>query len=338
MDTETVLLQAIHQAPGDDLAWQALGDWLEEQGQAPRAELLRLHRALLRERDGRRRRGWEARVRDLFAGGVAAVVPRAVSSLGMSLALIPAGKFRMGSPEGTSDRYEDAEGPPHAVQISRPFYLGVYPVTQAQYEQVTGSNPSQFAPERWRGRRHRREEDPATFPVENVTWQEAVDFCARLSALPQERSAGRVYRLPTEAEWEYACRAGLCSCLLYHFGEWADSRQANFDGLAPGGPYLRRPTPVGSYAPNLFGLFDMHGNVSEWCADWFDPGYYPRSPRKDPRGPKEGDERILRGGSWYALGSACRAVHRGRYPPESRHGYVGFRAAMAVLRGALPGG
>src|SRR5204863_6448340 len=135
------------------------------------------------------------------------------------------------------------------------FHLGVYPVTQAQYEKVMGNNPSQFRP-------GKDGLDTADFPVENISWQNAKDFCAKLSALPAEKSAGRVYRLPTEAEWEYACRAGTTT--PFAFGKALSSDQANFNGTLPyggaaKGPHLNRPAKVGSYKPNAFGLYDMHG-------------------------------------------------------------------------------
>src|SRR5262249_34294094 len=162
--------------------------------------------------------------------------------------------------------------PLHPVTITRPFYLGVGPVTQGQYEKVTGANPSQ----------HRDEPDHALLPVENVSWDEADAFCRLLSNLPAERAAGRGYRLPAEAqggeaEGEYAGRAGTSP--PFAFGASLPGPQANFDGNSPGGdaprgPYLARPTPVGSSPANAWGLFDMHGNVWEWCADWFDPDYY----------------------------------------------------------------
>src|SRR5262249_11368647 len=141
----------------------------------------------------------------------------------------------------------------------------------------------------------------ADFPVERVSWHEAVKFCKKLSVRPAEKRARRVYRLPTEAEWEYACRAGTST--PFHFGRSLSSRQANFDGNAPyggaaKGPWLRRTCKVGSYQPNGFGLFDMHGNLFQWCNDWYGRDYYKDSPRQDPQGPDEGTARIVRGGSW----------------------------------------
>jgi uncharacterized protein (TIGR02996 family) len=321
MDTdETVLLQAIHQAPGDDLAWQALGDRLEEQGQAERAELLRLTRLLAREPDG------EQRVQELLALGVRPCVPVLVNSVGMELALIPRGSFLLGSPRGEKDRSPE-EGPRHEVEITRPFYLGVYPVTQRQYEQVMGTNPSHF--------RVVPGQDTSRFPVENVSWKKAVAFCKKLSDLPEEKRCGRVYRLPTEAEWEYSCRGGARSSSPFHYGASLSSTQANFDGRYPyrggaEGPYLGRTTPVGSYKPNAWGLFDMHGNVWEWCSDWFDADYYKQSPRRDPPGPSEGSYRVIRGGYWAVSGRDCRSAVRCRGEPAIRGFNLGFRVALVL--------
>src|SRR5262249_36572146 len=156
------------------------------------------------------------------------------------------------------------EGPCRKVVLGRAFYLGKYPVTQEQYERVMSRNPSWFA-STGRGRDQVKEfADTGNFPVENVTWEEAVEFCRRLSDLPAERRAGRVYELPSEAEWEYACRAGTTT--PFHFGTELNGRRANCDGNHPygtatRGPYLGRTCPVGCYTANAWGLYDMHGNV-----------------------------------------------------------------------------
>src|SRR5262249_4711820 len=153
-----------------------------------------------------------------------------------------------------------------------------------EYEKVVGKFPNRpiFKADRGGGPDH---------PMENVLWAEAVEFCKRLSALAEEKRAARRYRLPTEAEWEYACRAGTTT--PFHFGDSLSAKQANFNGNFPygdagKGPYLRQTAKVGSYLPNAWGLYDMHGNVAEWCADWYDPAYYKHSPREDPRGPAKG--------------------------------------------------
>ncbi len=265
------------------------------------------------------------------AGG-GADAPRVVTnSIGMKLVLIPAGKFRMGSPPTEAER--DPEEVQHEVSITRSFYLGAFEVTQAQYEKVVGKNPSFFNPPRGGSPEH---------PVEQVRWHEAATYCKKLSELPGEQKAGRVYRLPTEAEWEYACRAGTATA--FGTGDRLGSTQANFNGHAPyggaaKGPYLQKTSRVGSYAPNAWGLYDMAGNVGEWCADWYDPDYYAKSPHDDPRGPAKGvlDTgygndffRVVRGGCWLDEGRACRAAYRFRLQSVEPYRLVGLRVACDV--------
>jgi formylglycine-generating enzyme required for sulfatase activity len=155
-----------------------------------------------------------------------------------------------------------------------------------------------------------------------------------LSALPEEQKAGRVYRLPTEAEWEYACRAGTRTA--FWWGDSASSLQANFDGRHPygegeKGPYLGRTCRVGSYKANPWGLYDMHGNVSQWCADWYGEDYYGQKVNKDPQGPEKGGLRVLRGGSWiYGFARDCRAASRDRGVLGDRICIIGFRVACPV--------
>jgi formylglycine-generating enzyme required for sulfatase activity len=252
------------------------------------------------------------------------------NSVGMRMVRIPAGKFLMGSPPGEAGRRDEEFQ--HEVEISRRFYLGAYEVTQQQYQKVMGVNPSHFSatgPDRVRGL------DTSKFPVEGVSWSQAVEFCSKLSARPGEKGARRVYRLPTEAEWEYACRAGAKEYAPLHFGKSLSSAQANFDGNspyggAPRGPALNRPTAVGSYKPNAWGLYDMHGNVWEWCADWYSATYYRRSPAKDPRGPDSGGHRVARGGGWNIDGAWCRSAYRGWTNHNVGHHHIGFRVACDV--------
>ncbi len=266
--------------------------------------------------------------RPLYAG------PRLVNSIDMELTLIPAGSFRMGSPETEVASERSANGPAgaderpqHLVTITSAFYLGVYPVTQRQYETVMGNNPAEFNSSNRGGPDH---------PVERVSWEDAQRFCERLSELPREREAGRIYRLPTEAEWEHACRAGTGT--PFWWGESASIHQANFHGEkpygnVPGGVYLARTTRVGSYQANPFGLYDVHGNVWEWVQDFYDPGYYAKGPGHDPLGPSEGDRKCARGGSWNNAASDCRSACRDywygiSYAPNN----IGFRVAMTVSR------
>ena len=249
------------------------------------------------------------------------------NSIGMKLVLIPAGKFLMGSPKDEKDRLPAEEQ--HEVSITKPFYLGVYVVTQAEYEKVMGNNPSFFSA-KGDGKASVKDMDTGQFPVEQVSWDDAVAFCNALSELPEDKKAGWVYRLPTEAEWEYACRAGTKT--PFHYGDSLSSKQANFNGNFPyggadKGPYLERTAKVGSYAANAFGLYDMHGNVWEWCQDWYDANYYKNSPKEDPPGPAQASFRVVRGGSWYRIGRRCRSADRYGFGPGYRSGSLGFRVA-----------
>ncbi len=202
------------------------------------------------------------------------------NSIGMEFASIPAGKFLMGTPETEKER--DPNETRHEVTLTQGFRLGVHEVTQAQYEQVMGKNPSYFK--------------GAMLPVETVSYDDALEFCQKLSDLPAEKAVGRKYRLPTEAEWEYCSRAGTST--PFHFGTEMKGTQANCDGNFPygtteKGPYLEKTSPVGSYPANAWGLHDMHGNVWEWCQDWY--GDYPHGAIKDPQGGINGGRRVLRG-------------------------------------------
>jgi uncharacterized protein (TIGR02996 family) len=327
MDTD--LLQAIHHDPLDKTVWLALGDWLEERGEQDRAELVRLTQALRSQNAGPRREAQEARLRQLLDQGVAPCLPTLVNSVGLELVLIPPGRFNMGSPFSEPYHSPD-EGPVHEVTLTKAFYLGRFPVTQREYREVTGLQPSHFAPAGPLPYYRLPDTDTSRFPVDSVDHHDAEAFCERLSAAPGERRAGRRYRLPTEAEWEYACRAGT-SGVFYH-GESLSSDRANFDGNYPyggagRGPYLKRTCPVGEYAPNAFGLHDLYGNVWEWCADWFDETYYHHSPKRDPAGPPGGDAKVLRGGSWIDASWHCRSADRSHR--EALH-YVGFRVAMTL--------
>jgi formylglycine-generating enzyme required for sulfatase activity len=248
---------------------------------------------------------------------------RVINSVGVQLAIIPAGIFKMGSVPSEPERGDD-EGPQHEVKLTKGFYMGVHSVTQRQFELVMGHNPSYFQSAKGGG---------PDFPVENVSWEEAVDFCTRLMELPAEKEAGRSYRLPTEAEWEYACRAGQPT--PFNSGLTISSREANFNGNYPygqasRGPYLERTSRVGSYPPNSFGLYDMHGNVWEWCADYYDRQFYRHSPRFDPQGPASGTLRVVRGGSCYNIGRFCRSAYRFGIAPANRDLDVGFRVVMEI--------
>jgi uncharacterized protein (TIGR02996 family) len=340
-DLEPGFLQALHDDPADETTWLALADWLEESGQPDRAELVRIGRALRRQpvmRRSRERIRLEARLIELLGAGARPVVPDLVNSIGMRLALIPAGRFRMGSPLSEVGR-ADSEGPMHEVEISRPFYLGVFPVTQAQFQRVLRLRPSLFR-RSGAGRYRVRGLDTANFPVEMVSWPIAKAFCRALSQRRDERQAGRVYRLPTEAEWEYACRAGTMTA--YHFGAAAALHQANFDGRPLYGAALSeltlgRPSPVGSFLPNAWGLYDMHGNVWEWVGDWYGSDYYASSPRSDPTGSQRGKDRLMRGGAWSTTPDACRSATRGWIDPYHANHETGFRVVCEHPAGAGTG-
>lgn len=261
--------------------------------------------------------------------------PIMTNSISMKLAKIPAGTFVMGSPRSEAERDDKEER--HEVTITKPFYLGVCEVTQAEYDEVMQSAGD------FRNRSTFQGDDR---PVENVEWKVAKIFCEQLSSRPEEVATKRKYRLPTEAEWEYACRAGTSTA--FYTGDSLSSEQANFNGLYPAGDgktgkYLRQTAPVGSYPPNAFGLHDMHGNVAEWCADWYDPEYYLNSPEEDPLGPpfgvvstnftNNGNQNffvVIRGGCWVDEGRACRSAYRYRAMPNTQYRLIGFRIACDV--------
>ncbi|MFO0427338.1 MAG: formylglycine-generating enzyme family protein [Planctomyces sp.] len=250
------------------------------------------------------------------------------NSIGMQLKEIPAGQFLMGAPETESGSRID-ERPVHQVTISKAFRLGVYEVTQAEYLKVTATNPAYFS-STGDGRDKVKELNCDRLPVEQVSWDDAVAFCEKLSALPEEKAAGRVYRLPTEAEWQYSCRAGTDT--PFHFGNAMGSSDANINGNfpyggAPRGPFLGRTVPVGSYKPNAFGLYDMHGNVAELTADRYGRKYFEESPSVDPKGPENGNDRVVLGGSWGTDASRCRSAFRRSNATSGKAYYFGFRVA-----------
>ncbi|MGA2704486.1 MAG: formylglycine-generating enzyme family protein [Isosphaeraceae bacterium] len=243
-------------------------------------------------------------------------------STGMVLVRIEPGEFLMGSPDSDKDARAD-EKPPHRVRITRPFYLGKYEVTQAEYEAVMGQNPSGF--------------QGNASPVERVSWLDAVRFCNQLSEreglkpfygisgeavrVPDWNGTG--YRLPTEAEWEYACRAGT-PMMRYSFGDDEASlgEFSWFGGNSGSGTH-----EVGQKRANDIGLHDMHGNVWEWCWDWYSADYYKEPPVDDPRGPSRGSGRVIRGGSWDLYPRSCRSANRDGGTPVSRNVSLGFRLA-----------
>ncbi len=199
------------------------------------------------------------------------------------------------------------------MTITRPFYLGVYEVTQGEWKKVMHTTP-------WLGEKY--VQDGADFPATYVSWDDATEFCKKLSALEH-----KTYRLPTEAEWEYACRAGTQT--KYSFGDKETDLGAYawYDGLFGNGNAKREQYPhaVGTRKPNPWGLFDMHGNAVEWCSDWLDTYYFEKSPPADPQGPETGERKSVRGGCWLADASFCSSSDRGSELPAARIDYLGFR-------------
>jgi formylglycine-generating enzyme required for sulfatase activity len=234
----------------------------------------------------------------------------------MAFAYCPSGSFLMGSPESEAERWDDELQ--HEVRLTKGFSCGVFPVTQAQWRAVMGTDPSHFKGD--------------DLPVEQVSWDDAQAFCAKVREL-----TGTAVRLPTEAEWEYACRGGTTT--PFYWGAELNGTQANCDGnvsygTATAGPYRERTSSVGSYAegfPHPWGLADVHGNVWEWCEDWYDTASYARSPAVDPLC-CDGEQkyRVLRGGSWRSLPDDCRAAYRDRNKPGTRLNYHGFRVVFCL--------
>ena len=236
------------------------------------------------------------------------------NSIGMKLVPIPAGTFLMGSPEDY-EWHEDDELQ-HEVTLTKDFYLGMTQVTQAQYKEVMGKNPSYFQGDKVAG------QDSSEFPMETVSWDHVIEFCRRLSEFPNEKRAGRVYRLPTEAEWEYACRAGTDTA--YSFGDGEDTEEVS-EHAWHNGNSEDRSHPVALKRPNAWGLYDMHGNVYEWCNDW--QGDYPESAVTDPVGAAEGWCRIARGGCWDR--QSCPSASRNATEQSDSNNYFGFRVALS---------
>ena len=251
-----------------------------------------------------------------------------INSIGMKFVSVPRGSFEMGSAE--DERYRRDDEKLHTVQISQPYWLSTYEVTQRQFEQVMGTNPSFFSATGV-GRVKVRPKEAPLHPVEGATWNQAAEFCEKLSAREDEKGRKFTYRLPTEAEWEWACRAGTSAPLYY--GRDISSHELNFNGIGPlgrgrTGPFLRATFAIGGYRPNAFGLYDMHGNVAEWCSDWHSSDYYRDSPKLDPKGPASGEEKVVRGGGWANSARECRSAARNHFPPNFSSYAIGFRVVL----------
>ncbi len=233
-----------------------------------------------------------------------------IKSLNMTFVPISPGTFMMGSPESEPGRSEDEI--PHDVTLTEGYYIQSTPITQGQWQAVMVYNPSHF------------KKCGENCPVENVSWEDVQVFIQILN----QRDKSYQYRLPTEAEWEYAVRAGTTT--PFSFGDTLSTDQANYD-YDGNYPYVDGPkegfqvkiTPVASFAPNAWGVYDMHGNVWEWCQDRY--GDYPNGSVTDPKGPSSGDYRVLRGGCWLSASRLCRSASRLRFHPGYRDHYIGFR-------------
>lgn len=226
------------------------------------------------------------------------------------MVLIQGNTFMMGSPESEADRYDDEYQ--HQVSLSS-FKMSKYEVTQAQWEAIMGSNPSHFS-------------GCAQCPVEKVSWDDIQVFLSKLKQL-----TGKSYTLPTEAQWEYAARGGTSA--PFYTGNCLSTDQANYNGNYPyqtcaKGKYHEKTTSVGSFAPNKYGLYDMHGNVWEWCQDWYGGDYYNNSSAKNPKGSNTGTNRVLRGGGWNMYAQYCRSAHRGNRNPDIRYNSYGLRLVL----------
>jgi len=241
-------------------------------------------------------------IKELMTTDQLALGDPVVNSVGIVLVPIPAGEFQMGSPESKPDRFDNETQ--HLVKITKPYYLSAYEVTQEQYNKVIGENPSDSKGE--------------NKPVVWLDWKDAVEFCQKLS-----EQEGVEYRLPTEAEWEYACRAGTTTAYSFDDDDSQLDKYAWYDGNSGNETHA-----VGQKEPNAWGLYDMHGNVFEWCQDFYGP--YSNETQKvvcDPEGPASGENRVLRGGAFVSLPVLVRSASRDIYLPGYRYGYGGFRLA-----------
>ncbi len=313
------LLDAI---PDDSNVAFILADYLEERDD-PRCELLRLSYTLKDLPDiTPDRLAMEQRLRELIlVEKVEPVVPKVTNAIGMEFAWVPPGTFWMGSPESEEGR-EDNETQ-QLVTLTKGLYVGTTPVTQRHWQSVMGNNPSYFSGD-------------DSLPVESVSWDDCQEFVEALNASEQARlkfSADRAgkFGLLTEAQWEYSCRSGTTTA--FWFGETISTAQANYDGgevygKGKEGEYREQTTRVGSFPPNAWSLYDMHGNVWEWCQDMYGP--YSTAGIRDPQIAQKRSSRVLRGGSWFNNPAICRSAFRNRYFPDYRNNRSGCRVAFCL--------
>ena len=235
------------------------------------------------------------------------------NNIGMKFTWIPPGKFVMGSPIGEERRHH-ANEPQHKVKLTKGFYMGIHLVTQEQWTEIMGNNPSEFKGEK-------------NLPVDTVSWDDCQAFIEKL-----RQKDKKPYRLPSEAEWEYSCRAGTTTPFFFCATIFTD--QANYDGRPyPGGKKgvsRQKTTPVGSFPANAWGLYDMHGNIWQWCQDGYGGDVGPRKDVVDPQGPDVGFGRVLRGGSWLSGPGYCRSACRINGEAGSRVRDSGFRVCFSV--------
>jgi uncharacterized protein (TIGR02996 family) len=292
--------------PGDDTGWLALADCLEEAGEPRRGELVRLQLALRRRLDHPQWPAWEERLRSLWGDGVETCQPLRAGPLGVEFVLIPPGEFWMGARD--HEQWSNGnEQPRHRVTLTRGFWMARTTVTRGQWNRL-------MAVEYLDG-------DEA-LPIDRATFHLAEQFCRRYG----ER-AGTACRLPTEAEWEYACRA--CTATSFCSGEGKDALRrvgwCSYDGKWDGSGGV---TPVGQFSPNSWGLYDMHGNVWEWCSDWL--GDYPAGAVTDPIGESSIDQRVIRGGSWRGGPWFCRSAERWSLAPDVEASNNGLRLVLEL--------
>lgn len=303
----------LQEMPADLSLRLYFADFLERRGDA-RGELLRLTHTLTQSVSIENRRELETRLRTLVEEGVQPIGPFWTNSLGMTFAWIPPGIFMMGSPKEEighqcpNSPYCETQ---HQVTLSKGFYMAIHPITVQEWHTAMGTT-------------YPRYDRGYELPVE-ISWEACQAFITKMR--DQDKKA---YRLPTEAEWEYACRAGTTT--PFHFGETISTEQANYNGQIYGdgkqGECRHMSTLVGSFGANAWGLHDMHGNIQEWCQDWY--GEYPQNHVVDPQGPKSGEYRVVRGGSWIMHPICCRSAGRSWHKPNDGCGALGLRLCFSL--------